>query len=200
MSLATVIALHAAVAASSCAADPARLPAVALAAPPAGREQRIDFERRAACWTDAQGRDTRALVLELEPSAQRSKLVITLPIEGDAVLAARMLDPAATGPDAERGFDRFDRRAESYTHTWYLAPSAAPRRIVLTVDAARVGGSQSELRARSQKALPFPLSLAAPVNFEFGIEDTDSVRYADAGEVRVRWTVAAPPPIERRKR
>jgi hypothetical protein len=195
MSLASVFALHAALAASSCVADPARLPAVAMAAPPAGREQRIDFGRRAACWTDAQGRETRALVLDLAPAAQRSKLVITLPIDGDAVLAARLFEPAASGADADRGFDRFDRRAESYTHTWYLPPSADARRIVLTIDAVRVGGSQSELRARSQKALPFPLSLAAPVNFEFGVEDTDRVRFAEAGEVRVRWTAAAAPPI-----
>jgi hypothetical protein len=200
MSIASVLALHAALAASSCVADPARLPTIALAAPPAAREQRIDFERRAACWTEAPGRDTRALVFELAPAAQRSKLVITLPIAGDAVLAARLLDPGASGADADRGFDRFDRRAESYTHTWYLPPSTDARRIVLTIDATRVGGSQSELRARSQKALPFPLSLAAPVNFEFGVEDTDSVRFAEAGEVRVRWLAAAPPPIKPSRR
>ncbi len=200
MSLVAVIALHAATTAAACVADSARLPAVALAAPPAGREQRIDFARRAACWAQSDGGDTPALVLELAPAAQRTKLVVTLPIKRDAVLAARLLDPSAAEADADRGFDRFDRRAESYTHTWYLPPSTDTRRIVLTVDAARVGGSQTELRARSQKALPFPLSLAAPVNFEFGVEDTDSVRYADAGEVRVRWTAAAPPPIERRKR
>lgn len=198
MSLAAMLLTTALATGATCAEAHPRLPAIALTL--GAREQRVDFARRAACWEPAGGAPERALVLALPAASVRTKLVFTLPVSDGRVLAAALLGPLDHDEVEARGFGRFDRRAQAYTHTWHLPPSTRPRRILVRIDRERLGGAQTELRARRQQALPFPLSLAAPVNFAFGVEDTRAVRYAEHGTLRVRWVAAAPVPLAARDR